>query len=530
MKKKVMVFLVAVVLIFSSLYLIIFSSCGPNNLGLEPIVGGVGGFNSQLPLFSVGTYKMNTSSSSAISEVSFAYFNNTTKPFAFVNLDPSDNSLIPINIGGSQFPTRKRKVLVLGTAFAAGDNNSGRDIFWVGKILDSGRQDRWIDIVNVRQSDYIVIKGTNFIARYNYNLNNFNSTFDSITVKKRDNTNYDRDDFRNIDQDFKSISFIRGNYNNGFYGVLVGRNCVFDCISDPPGNGDVFRDVYDNAYSDELNDKDKVWEDVLPLDKNVKAFLLIGHTIDEGPNSAKFKYYVDPPLGSGWSDDIDGIIPYAEPFYSLDYLTFLDDNSRFKALYVAGRNALLGYLNTSNQLELERVEAIKLGNFSNVNFYGVTLLRKYGERDDDPISGIAVGYNFSSSSPIILKFRRRGDRLPSDSGITNSNYDVAEVDIQGVRSVLEGVGVNWSEVVFLDVNNVLIGRNTYVYVVGVDLTNCPIKPSLNNKPWFTKSLIFPTSTTNRDDVIDTLKKMRGILLFSRDAGESFSLISKDIIR
>jgi len=56
-----MVFLGGVVLIFSSLYLIIFSSCGPNNLALAPIGGEGGGeFNSQLLLFSVGTYKMNT--------------------------------------------------------------------------------------------------------------------------------------------------------------------------------------------------------------------------------------------------------------------------------------------------------------------------------------------------------------------------------------------------------------------------------------------------------------------------------------
>jgi hypothetical protein len=151
MNRKLVLFLIAVVLIFSSLYLIIFSSCGPNNLALAPIVGGVGGFNSQLPLFSVGTYKMDTNSSTVKPEVSFAYFNYTTKPFIFFDLNPTNNSLIPINIGGSQFANQGNKVLLLGTAFAGGDTNPGsdRDIFWVGKILDPNNPSNWVSNVSV---------------------------------------------------------------------------------------------------------------------------------------------------------------------------------------------------------------------------------------------------------------------------------------------------------------------------------------------------------------------------------------------
>jgi hypothetical protein len=531
MKRKLVLFLLAVVLIFSSLYLIIFSSCGPNNLVLAPIVGVGGTFNSQLPLFSVGTYKMNTLSSSVNPEVSFAYFNYTTKPFAFFDLNPTNNSLIPINIGGSQFANQRNKVLVLGTAFAGGDSNSGsdRDIFWVGKILDPNNQANWVSSISVGGSNYIVIKGTNFIARFNYNPNSngFNSTFEGpngITVKKLNNIdNYSLTDFQNINQDFKSISFIRGNSNIGFYGVLVGRNCVFDCTNDV-SNGNDFSNMYGVSTGNPPTGNDKIWEDVLPFDKSGRNFLLIGHTIDEGPNSAKLKYYSD---FAGWSSDINFGLFFTEPFYSLDYLTFLYDNSKFKAGYIAGKNALLGYVNTNtsnqSQFDLNKIEAINLANagFNNVSFYGVTVLRVPGDNDSNfNVSGIAVGYDFASNSPIILKFTRTGNK-PNPLNIINPNYNLSRVDISGLN-----LG---SDVVLLDVNNVLISGVNYVYVVGVDLSNCPIKPSLSGSPWFTKSLIFPSSTTTNNDVINTLNNMRGILLYSNDGGNSFRLLSNPFI-
>ena len=533
MKRKLVLFLLAVVLIFSVLYLIIFSSCGPNNLVLAPIVVGGGTFNSQLPLFSVGTYKMNTTSFSVNSEVSFAYFNYTNKPFAFFDLNPTNNSLIPINIGGSQFANQGNKVLVLGTAFAGGDSNPGRDIFWVGKILDPNNQANWVSSINVGGNNYIVIKGTNFIARYN--SNSFNSTFESpngITVKKLDNTNnYSLADFQNIAQDFKSISFIRGSSNNGFYGVLVGRNCVFDCISDI-SNGNDFRNMYGVSTGNPPVGNDRVWEDVLPFEKSRKNFLLIGHTIDEGPNSAKLKYYSD---FAGWGIDINGIFPYyTEPFYSLDYLTFLNNNSNFKAGFIAGKNALLGYINTppdQNQFDINKIEVIDLVNngFNNVSLYGVTVLRVSGDNDSNfNVSGIAVGYDFASNSPIILKFTRTGNKPnpnPNPNPFINPNYNLTRVDISNLN-----LG---SDVVFLDVNNVLISGINYVYVVGVDLSNCPIKPYPSGTlPGLTKSLIFPASapfTTTNNDVINTLNNMRGILLYSNNGGNNFNLLGNPFI-
>ena len=525
MNRKLILFLLAVVLIFSVLYLIIFSSCGPNNLVLAPIVGGGGGFNSQLPLFSVGTYRMNTLSSSVRPEVSFAYFNYTTKPFAFVNLDPSNNnSRIPIN-PSNQFANQGNKVLVLGTAFAGGDTNSGsdRDIFWVGKILDPNDQANWVSNFNVGGSNYIVIKGINFIARYDYNLNNFNSTFDSIIVKKIDNTNnYTLSDFQDINQDFKSISFIRGNSNNGFYGVLVGRNCVFDCISDV-SNGNDFRNMYGVNSGNPPTGNDRVWEDVLPFDKSRKNFLLIGHTIDEGPNGAKFKYYSD---FAGWGSDVNGVGFFTGPFYTSDYITFLNNNFLIKVAFVAGKNALLGYINTppnQNQFDINKIEAIDLVNagYNNVSFYGVTVLRDNNDTTFN-VSGIAVGYDFASNSPIILKFTRTGDK---PNPIINPNYNLTKVDISSLN-----LG---SDVVFLDVNNVLINNTNYVYVVGVDLSNCPIKPYQNvNLPPFTKSLVFPASapfTTTNNDVKNTLNNMRGILLYSDNGGGSFRLLGNPFI-
>jgi hypothetical protein len=529
MKRKLVLFLLAGVLIFSVLYLIIFSSCGPNNLVLAPIVGGGGTFNSQLPLFSVGTYKMNTSSSSVKPEVSFAYFNYTTKSFAFFDLNPTNNSLIPINIGGSQFANQGNKVLVLGTAFAGGDSNSGsdRDIFWVGKILDPNNQSNWVEGVNVGGNNYIVIKGTNFIARFNYNLNNFNSTFDSIIVKKIDNTNnYILSDFQDINQDFKSISFIRGDSNNGFYGVLVGRNCVFDCISDV-SNGNDFRNMYGVNSGNTPTGNGRVWEDVLPFDKTRKNFLLIGHTIDEGPNSAKFKYYSD---FAGWGSDINSVGPFTGPFYTSDYITFLNNNSLIKVAFVAGKNTLLGYVNTppnQNQFDINKIEAIDLVNngFNNVSFYGVTVLRDNNDTTFINVSGIAVGYDFASNSPIILKFTRTGDKDNNPIPPFNSNYTLNKIDISNLN-----LG---SDVVFLDVNNVLISGVNYVYVVGIDLSNCPIKPYPNGTlPGLTKSLIFPASapfTTTNNDVINTLNNMRGILLYSDNGGGSFRLLGNPFI-
>jgi hypothetical protein len=358
-------------------------------------------------------------------------------------------------------------------------------------------------------------------------LNNFNSTFDSIIVKKTDNTNnYTISDFQDINQDFKSISFIRGDSNNGFYGVLVGRNCAFDCTSDV-SNGNDFRNMYGVNSSNPPTGNDRVWEDVLPFDKTGKNFLLIGHTIDEGPTSAKLKYYYD---FSGWGTDINGIAPYTEALYSLDYITFLNDNSSFKAGYIAGRNALFGYINTppnQSQVDFNKVEVIDLvsNGFNNVSFYGVTVLRDNNDASFN-VSGIAVGYDFnpSSPSPIILKFTRTGDKPnpnPNPNPFINPNYNLTRVDISNLN-----LG---SDVVFLDVNNVLISGVNYVYVVGVDLSNCPIKPSLSGSPWFTKSLIFPSSTTNNNDVINTLNNMRGILLYSNNGGGSFRLLGNPFI-
>jgi hypothetical protein len=89
------------------------------------------------------------------------------------------------------------------------------------------------------------------------------------------------------------------------------------------------------------------------------------------------------------------------------------------------------------------------------------------------------------------------------------------------------------DVLLLDVNNVLINNTNYVYVVGLDLSNCPIKPYPNSGlPPFTKSLVFPASgpfTTTNNDVINTLNNMRGILLYSNDGGESFSLLDTPFI-
>ena len=528
--------LLIVVGIFGLVYLGLFSACGPNVLVSSPSGVVVGVANSQLPLFSVGTYKMNTTSSSVKPEVSFGYFNYTTKPFSFINVRPTDNSLISILVGtSSNFPNQGNKVLVLGTAFAGGDNSAGndRDIFWVGKILNSSNQADWVATVNVGGNNYIVIKGTNFIARFNYNLNSFNSTFDSMTVKKTDNTNnYSLVDFQNIDQDFKSIAFIKGGTSDvtGFYGMLVGRNCAFSCKNDV-NNANDFTNLYGIDVSNAPSGNRYVWEDVIPLDKNAQNGILIGHTIDEGNNSAKIKNF---SRFSGWSSDFSGVGNFTQPFYSSDYITFLTDNSVFKVAFVCGKNALIGYINTppnQSQFDANKMETISVSNISsNVSFYGVTVLRDTNDTNFN-VSGIAVGYDFNSNSPIILRFTRNGDRLPGDIFPVNSNYTLNRVDISSLN-----LG---NDVVFLDVNNVLINGISYVYVVGVDLSNCPIKPYQNSPapgvtlPPFTKSLVFPASapfTTNNNDVINTLDNMRGVLLYSNDGGNSFTLLTAPFIR
>ncbi len=521
------------VLVFSAvlgiIYLFLFSSCGPNSLVLAPIVGGAGGANSQLPLFSVGTYKMNTTSSLVRSEVSFGYFNYTTKPFAFINLNPTNNSLIPISFGTSNFPNQGNKVLILGTAFAGGDNNPGndKDIFWVGKILNPNNQADWVTTVNSGGNNYIVVKGTNFIARFNYNSGSFNSTFDSMTVKKTDNiSNYSLVDFQNIDQDFRAIAFIKGGTSDitGFYGMLVGRNCAFSCIN-TVNNGNDFRNLYGVNIGNPPSGNGYVWEDVIPFDKNLQSGFLIGHTIDEGNLSSKFKTFSE---SNGWSSDFTAFGPFTGPFYSSDYITFLNNNSNFKIAFISGFNALIGYVNTPPNQSLfdpNKIEAINVSNISNnVSFYGVTVLRDTSDTNFN-VSGIAVGYDFTANSPIILRFTRTSDKDNNPTPPFNSNYTLNRVDISSLN-----LG---SDVVLLDVNNVLINGVNYVYVVGVDLSNCPIKPYVvGTLPRFTKSLIFPASapfTTTNNDVINTLANMRGILLYSSNGGNNFSLIGSPFI-
>ncbi|MGC8734190.1 MAG: hypothetical protein ACP5RD_04010 [bacterium] len=534
MSNKIFLYFILIfigILIF--IYLLVFSSCGPNSLVLAPIVGpgAGGGINNQLPLFSVGTYKMNTTNSSVKEEVSFGYFNYTTKPFAFVNINPTNNNLIPISFGNnSNFPNQGNKVLVLGTAFAGGDYNSGtdRDIFWVGKILDNN-QSNWVQTITVLGNNYIVVKGTNFIARFNYNLNSFNSTFDTMTVKRVDNNNnYILSDFQNIDQDFKSIAFIKGGTSDstGYYGILVGRNCAFSCIN-TDNNGNNFSNLYGLTNPPATNDY--VWEDVIPFAKTYQNGLLIGHKISEGPGSAVFKGF---DSSSGWGSDINDLSPFMDPFYTSDYVTLLSNNSIFKAAFIAGKNSLIGYINTppnQNQFDPTKLEAIHLVNngYGNVSFYGVTVLRIPGDTDTNyNVSGIAVGYDFSSNSPIILRFQRTGDKDNNPQPPFNSHYSLNRVNISNLN-----LG---SDVVLLDVNNVLINGVTYVYVVGVDLSNCPIKPYQNGTlPPFTKSLVFSASapfTTTDNDVINTLANMRGFLLYSNDGGNSFILLGNPFIK
>jgi hypothetical protein len=195
---------------------------------------------------------------------------------------------------------------------------------------------------------------------------------------------------------------------------------------------------------------------------------------------------------------------------------------------------LWGYVNTppnQNEFNINKVEAIDLvsNGFNNVSFYGVTVLRVPGDNDSNfNVSGIAVGYDFASNSPIILKFTRKGNKPnpnPNPNPLINPNYNLIRVDISNLN-----LG---SDVVFLDVNNVLINNINYVYVVGVDLSNCPIKPYPNGTlPRLTKSLIFPASgpfTTTNNDVINTLNNMRGILLYSNNGGGSFRLLGNPLI-
>ena len=505
------------------LYLVFYSGCGPNNLGLAPIIGGAGTTNSQLPVFSVGTYKMNTLSSSVKPEVSFGYFNYTTKPFAFINLNPTNNVLIPIN-SSVNFNNQGNKVLVLGTAFAGGDTNatSERDIFWVGKILDPNNQSNWVNTVTVGGKNYIVVKGTNFIARYSYQLNAFDSTFDSMVVKKTDNiSNYGLIDFQDINQDFKSIAFLRYSSNANFYGVLVGKNVAFSCDS-AVSSGNDFKNLY--GISGAPTTSDYVWEDSIPFDRG--AGVVIGHLIDENPTSGKIRTFNE---ATNWSSDI-GISGFDRPFYSSDYITFFNDNSLFKVASIVGNNMIVNYVNTppnQNQFDINKIEAVNISSVStNVVFYGVTVLRSPGDTDSNyNVSFIAVGYDFNANFPIILKFTRTGNRDNNPAPPFNSNYNLNRID-------LSALGLN-QDVVFLDVNNVLISNTNYVYVVGLDLSNCLIKPYPNGTlPPLTKSLIFPASapfTTTNNDVINTLNNMRGILLYSNDGGNTFRLIGAPFI-
>ncbi|MFN3995968.1 MAG: hypothetical protein ACK4GR_05515, partial [bacterium] len=199
--------------------------------------------------------------------------------------------------------------------------------------------------------------------------------------------------------------------------------------------------------------------------------------------------------------------------YSADHVGASNQVDRIDFVGVCGRGALGFYKDSNTDGVADPPGAGDLWIFysnPNITFYGINIIK-----DSNNNRFIAVGYDNVGQKAVIY----RGIAQDSDNDLmldnnVGGNNNPIEVD-------LSSLNLDLKEIVFFDVNSV--GEN--VFVVGVDTSNCNIKPYPNGAlPPLTKSLIFPAATPDAD-IIDLFQDMRGVILYSNDGGQSFNLIS-----
>lgn len=508
--KLVVVFILF--LVVSSVYLFL-NSCGLKGLTSVGVIGGPGG--GQPPMFAVSSFKM-TGNSVQPNEFSFGYYNNNFDPFVFANLQ--GNSLVNFSFSANfNNQIAGKKVIILGTGFKylTSGNPPTRDVFWVGKIVNNP-----VSIINftVAANNYKTVGGRNFIARFNQGA--FDSNFDSITLKKIDGTDYNQNtDLDNVNEDFRSVAFKPNSNYTDFAGAMVGRNVAFySSVSN--GNFTDWQNALANTVSNNNKPSDFIGFDVIQGGLNPISFTMIGSDIGETKGELRVFQVASNSWSVNYLDALSSYIgPNVYPLYSSDYVSNGASPDVIAAALIVGKNLIIYWGDNNNNGVVDPFPADNFAFYldNNVTFYGGTILK-----DSNNKRIVVVGYDDTNQEAVIYR------------GVAQDGPDDPDpfFDTPPTKVNISGLGLNLKDSMFFDVNSV----NNTVVVVGVDLSNCPIKPYPQpapvNLPKLTKSLIFINNANpNLDnDIQQTFANMTGLILISNDGGNSFSIMSNPVIR
>ncbi|MCS7165449.1 MAG: hypothetical protein RMJ51_04150 [Candidatus Calescibacterium sp.] len=508
-------FLVIIIMIIGLIYLLL-GSCG--TVGKHAVwVSGPGGGNTtaQPPLFAASSFKL-TGPQPQPSEFSLGYYNNNFEPFNFINLNiQAGFSFFSVaNLpDGFQNQTNSRKVIILGTGWIS----SPRELCWVGKIIENPPS---VTVIQHQAQNYKTIEGRNFAAIYMQLQLNTNFEQNGLKFLKNNNqTPYNLIDFDNPKEDFRAVAFkVSG---TSYAGSIVGRNVAFYSSSSTNFN------TWQNAINDEninstTTPREFIGFDVIHVSVNPISTILVGADISE--TRGELRGYIRGPGNlNQWMQNAIAMLeayvgPNRYPLYSSDYVSSLSDPSRIQSAMVSGRRLLIFWNDDGDGLfEINNDTIIyhifnQDENNNTVNLYGVSIFK-----DTNNNRFITVGYDEISQKGVIYT----GIAQP------NANQNIGQLANPPTPVNLSNLGLNLRDIIFFDVATV----NQNVIVVGVDLSNCPIKPytqqDLQNPqqiPKLTKSLIFPSYTRDQH-IIQTFTNMKGIILFSNDNGQTFTNFS-----
>ncbi|MCX7758231.1 MAG: hypothetical protein N2169_01255 [bacterium] len=486
-------------LVVSSVY-IFFSSCGMK--GLSAVLGPGGAISGQPPLFAVSSFKLTGVNSQPL-EVSLGYYNNTFEPFKFVNLSiQAGFSFVPFSYSTDfQNQLTNKKVIIFGTGWRYSNPlSTDKDIFWVGKIINSNLGVSDVATFIYGANNYKTIKGRNFVARFTTGLGGFNSNLESsgaLTFNKTTTGTYDITDFDNINEDFRAVAFKSDSNGTEFAGSIVGRNIAFHSTF-PMAN-------WQNALGNTVSSKPPAFIafDVIQSGATPNSFIIIGSDIAESKAELRVFFASTNSWTGNYIDAFSTIVgPNVYPLYSSDYVSNNISQDTIRSVLIVGKRLMLYWRDTDSDGIFDLTDDLIFYLNNNITFYGGSIIK-----DNNSNRIVLVGYDDTNQRAFVY----RGTAQDSD-GNGFIDTDPQEVD-------LSGLGLNLQDTMFFDVNSV--GEN--VVVVGVDLTNCNIKP-YGGIPKLTKSLIFP-GATNDNDIINTFNNMRGVILYSNNAGQTFTLFN-----
>ncbi|MCS7243743.1 MAG: hypothetical protein RMJ36_03295 [Candidatus Calescibacterium sp.] len=488
-------------LVVSSVYLF-FSSCGMK--GLSAVLGPGGTISGQPPVFAVSSFKLTGSNPQPL-ELSLGYYNNIFDPFKFVNLSiQSGFSFVPFSYSNDfRNQLTNKKVIIFGTGWRYSNPlSTDKDIFWVGKIINSNLGVSDVATFTDGGNNYKTIKGRNFVARFTTGIGGFNSNLETsgaLTFNKATSGEYDITDFDNINEDFRAVAFKSDGSSAAFAGSIVGRNTAF-YSSLPMAN-------WQNALSNTVFNKPPTFIafDVIQSGATPNSFIFIGSDIAESKAELRVFFASTNSWSNNYIDSFSSVVgTNVYPLYSSDYVSNNINQDIIRAAVIVGKGLMLYWGDNDSDGIFDLTDSFVIYLNPSITFYGGNIIK-----DANSNRVVLVGYDDTNQRAVIY----RGIAQDSNGDVFIDS-DPQEVD-------LSGLGLNLQNTIFLDVNSV--GEN--VVVVGVDLTNCNIKPYPQvGIPKLTKSLIFP-GTTNDNDIINTFNNMRGVILYSNNAGQTFTLFT-----